>query len=70
MTNKERYMKEINTISEYKITWSEFFKWCYINKITTDEILEFYDGTEESLYDVANDYTIPIIMVKKIIKEA
>ena len=64
MTNKEIYMKEINTSKDYKITFEEFMNWLEENH--KEEILK--EEMKEDEYKAAVDFSIPLIMVKKLKK--
>lgn len=67
MTNKETYMKEINVVSDYKISTKDFMD--YLAKDDNEKV--FFAQIERikkgllDLYDVAVDWSIPVIMVKK-----
>lgn len=71
MTNKEIYFNEINTDKEYNITIAEFTKWLEDHNCTErfKTAVNRID-TEEDLYFVAVDYSIPVIMVKYFQKRA
>lgn len=61
MTNKERYMKEINSVVDYKITINEFIDWIAIEH-GEEEFIKALD--DEDIYTTAVDYSIPIILIK------
>lgn len=63
MTNKEIYMKEINTSKDYKTTFKEFMNWLEKNH-KYEEILK--EEIKEDIYKAAVDFSIPLIMVKKL----
>ena len=65
MTNKEIYMKEINFSKDYKTTFKEFMNWLDENH-KYEEILK--EEIKEDIYKAAVDFSIPLIMVKKLKK--
>lgn len=65
--NELYYRKTINTEPEFKITTKEFLKWLSDNHYTKTffkEVKKIYNFDTNSLYSIAWDYSIPIIMVK------
>lgn len=63
VTNRERYMKAINTDTEYKTTIAEFRQWLRDNNMEQRFATDMR-YPENDLYDIAVDYSIPVIMVK------
>lgn len=67
MTNKERYNNEINWANDYKISVNDFMD--ILEEVPGDTTV-FYNQLDEiregklSMYDVAVDWSIPLIMVK------
>ena len=71
MTNKEIYNNEINTNEEYNITVAEFTEWLEENNLTEHFTTEVNNiTTEDDIYYIAVDYSIPVIMVKYFQKRA
>lgn len=71
MTNKEIYNNEINTNEEYNITVAEFAEWLEENNLTEHFTKEVNNiTTEDDIYYIAVDYSIPVIMVKYFQKRA
>lgn len=71
MTNKEIYNNEINTNEEYNITVAEFAEWLEENNLTKHFTKEVNNiTTEDDIYYIAVDYSIPVIMVKYFQKRA
>ncbi len=69
MTNESIYRKEINTNEDYKISKKEFEKWLRDENKLGVFTVDLYDAMmSDDMYTVAVDYSIPIIMVKIIIK--
>jgi hypothetical protein len=70
MTNEEIYRNEINYNNDYKVSLMNFTDWLYdhnsARKAYSEIIKKFAKNgfTDEDLYFVAVDYSIPIAMVK------
>lgn len=66
MTNKEIYAKEINTMDDYKISVKDFMdilEEAQQTRLFFSHIEEIKKGFLDE-YDVAVDWSIPLIMVK------
>lgn len=67
MTNRETYMEEINKVNDYKISTKDFMD--YLKE--DDNEKTFFAQIEKikkgllDLYDVAVDWSIPVVMVKR-----
>lgn len=61
--NQRQYMEEINYDIEYKITVKDFTQWLTENK--KEEVFrKMLENKDLDLYDIALDFSIPVIMVK------
>ena len=66
MTAKVQYEKEIITSEDYNISLSEFVNWLKDNNKEAD----FRKSLKEGLYETAVDFSIPVIIVKYLEKNA
>lgn len=69
MTNKERYLTEINSDPEYRTTIAEFKDWLTRNNMT-DTFKRMLKSPDLDEYDIAVDFSIPVSMVKHFQKVA
>lgn len=61
--NQRQYMEEINYDIEYKITVKDFTQWLAENK--KEEVFrKMLENKDLNVYDIALDFSIPVIMVK------
>ncbi len=70
MTNKEQYFNEINHCEDYRTTIADFRTWLHDNSMedTFNGMLRhpaLYDD-----YDIAVDFSLPLVMVKYFRKTA
>lgn len=69
MTNRQRYEHDINHSDDYRISIKAFREW-----LTTENMTEVFHrklrDKEETLYDIALDFSIPVAMVKYFKKSA
>lgn len=67
MNYAENYRKELHTSSYYRISLKDFMDW--FNEDKTDSTRKtFLQDVEEDIYLAACDFSIPVIMVKYLIK--
>lgn len=66
MTARVQYEKEIITSEDYNISLSEFVNWLKDNNKEAD----FRKSLKEGLYETAVDFSIPVIIVKYLEKNA
>lgn len=66
--NELKYRNAVNHNSLFRISNSDFQKWLKLNNFTDDFLTAIYrlEGLNdyEELYDLAWDYSIPIIIIK------
>ena len=69
MTNRQRYERDINHNEDYRISIKAFREW-----LSTENMTEVFHkklrDKEETLYDIALDFSIPVAMVKYFKKSA
>ena len=69
MTNRQRYEHDINHNEDYRISIKAFREW-----LRAENMTEVFDkklrDKEETLYDLALDFSIPVAMVKYFKKSA
>lgn len=63
MTNRERYERDINHSDDYRISVKAFREWLRAENMTEIFHKKLRDE-EETLYDIALDFSIPVSMVK------
>ena len=69
MTNRERYERDINHSDDYRISIKAFREWLTTENMTEVFVKKLRDK-EETLYDIALDFSIPVAMVKYFKKSA
>jgi len=69
MTSRERYMQEINVDPEYRISIKEFTKWLEDNDLYST-FMKMLNDPNEDVYDIAQDFSIPVSMVKYFLRTA
>ena len=69
MTNRERYEQDINHNADYRISIEAFREWLR-DKNMTEVFHKKLRDKEETLYDIALDFSIPVAMVKYFKKSA
>ena len=63
MTNRQRYEHDINHNEDYRISIKAFREWLRTENMTEVFHKKLRDK-EETLYDIALDFSIPVAMVK------
>ena len=63
MTNRQRYEHDINHNDDYRISIKAFREWLRTENMTEVFHKKLRDK-EETLYDIALDFSIPVAMVK------
>lgn len=66
MTARVQYEKEIITSEDYNISLSEFVNWLKDNNKEAD----FRKSLKEGIYETAVDFSVPVIIVKYLEKNA
>lgn len=66
MTARVQYEKEIITSEDYNISLSEFVNWLKDNNKEAD----FRKSLKEGMYETAVDFSVPVIIVKYLEKNA
>ncbi len=61
--NQKRYMEEINYSIDYRISVKDFKQWLRWNK-HEETFRKMLENKDLDLYDIALDFSIPVIMVK------
>ena len=69
MTNRQRYEQDINHNDDYRISIKAFREWLSAENMTEVFHKKLRDK-EETLYDIALDFSIPVAMVKYFKKSA
>ncbi len=69
MTNRQRYEQDINHNEDYRISIKAFREWLQAENMTEVFHKKLRDK-EETLYDIALDFSIPVAMVKYFKKSA
>lgn len=69
MTNRQRYEHDINHNEDYRISIKAFREWLRAENMT-EVFLKKLRDKEETLYDIALDFSIPVAMVKYFKKSA
>lgn len=69
MTNRQRYEHDINHNEDYRISIKAFREWLRAENMTEVFHKKLRDK-EETLYDIALDFSIPVSMVKYFKKTA
>ena len=67
-TNESIYKAEINTNGDYKVSKAAFICWLTQNGVDIKTSL-YGISSETDCYDVAVDFSIPLILVKALMKE-
>ena len=67
-TNEDIYKEEININEDYKISKAAFICWLTQNEVDIKTSL-YGISTETDYYNVAVDFSIPLILVKALMKE-
>jgi len=71
-TNEEIYRKEINESKDYKTTKEKFKKWLKENEYERQfkrDCKEMIENPDMDIYDIAVDYSIPIILLKALLAD-
>lgn len=64
MTNEMTYKIEINTVDDYRISIKEFENWLIENETKKNFLKHCLNSVYYNDYDIAVDFSIPIILVK------
>jgi len=71
-TNEEIYRKEINENKDYKTTKEKFKEWLKENEYEKQfekDSTQMIENLDMDIYDIAVDYSIPIILLKVMLKD-
>lgn len=67
MNYAESYRKELHTSRYYRTTLKDFMDWFNEDKTNGTKKI-FFEDVEEDIFKAAYDFSIPVIMVKYLIK--